>query len=201
MFDDKCLFVFLGCRKRSGKDTVADIVRDHYYLKRKNIPEVHTYKLSCIQYARQAMKDLVPEMIDGSGKDENLVNGRNYRETIIGMVDPFLKVDELCFSKNLLKHCDGILKEIRGYTDALQVFLVPDLRRKSEADFFKEQLGTKSIMVLVNRDTTIPDPSAYAEGSLDDYKWDLVINNNSCLENLHDSTYSLINMIDGRINS
>ena len=183
---DNCFFIFIGCRKRTGKDTVAKMLLEYG---RAN--GIDIFKESCISHARRTMIDLIPQLKNTDDKDKKTINGRSYREILIKLVDPILKIDELAFAKNLLKSIEEFHEE--NFRD-FQVFVVPDIRRKSEVDFFRNQLKDKSYFVCVDKNIQ-KDNNAYGEGFLDDYNWDMIINNNGTLEDLEKSVIPLINII------
>jgi len=191
MFDQQSFFIFLGCRKRCGKDTVANMLFDHY---RQKDELCSVKKVSCVQYVRNIVNDLLPELKDTDNKDKGTVNGRSYRETMVGLVDSLLKVDELCLSKNLIKECRNYVDRESSHCRDKYVFIVPDLRRSTEVEFFKSSLNNY-IFVNVDRKSVITEGS-YAEGSLDDYAWNYIIDNNKDLNHLEKEVNLLINIID-----
>jgi hypothetical protein len=132
--------------------------------------QVPCKKMSCIQQAREMMNILFPDL------HKDAVNKDKYRETIINIVDSCLKVDELCFAKDLFNR----------YILDTSTFIVPDLRRKCEMDYFKNKLPSNTKFILVEN-PRIEKVDSYGEGSIDDYNlWDYVVSNNGSLENLNE---------------
>ena len=165
-------FIFLGCRKRTGKDVVADRLIDN--LNSLGIP---TKKESCIGYARNFVNDLLPDFAVKDEKDNpyEYYNNRTERETIIGVVDSILKCDELAFLKQLVNRNNPIDET---------VYIIPDCRRMIEGKYAREHLEENSYFVNVERSNTKVDYRAYGEGDMDDFDCDYFIDNNGSLGEL-----------------
>jgi hypothetical protein len=162
------MFIAIGNRKRMGKDTFADMLSRHLYTKTK--------KMSCIQYARDMVSDLFPVLACAKDSDEK---EHQYRDLIISIVDSCLKVNEKCFAVDL--HNRYNLNKVSQN----KTFIVPDLRRRCEMDFFREHLPNESVFILVEN-PRVEKVDSYGEGSIDDhYLWDYVVENNGSLEDLN----------------
>lgn len=181
-------FIFIGCRKRQGKDVVADYLMNGLNLKHDYL----AFKGSCIEYGRNFVEDLLPSFSRHDAKDEGVeeYNNRTYRETVISVVDAVLKCDKLAFAKHLVENA----------TDKDEViYIIPDCRRLEEVEYFKSALGDKAFFVNVVRPGIEIDTNAYGEGSLDDYDWDHVVHNDGTLKELKSKTDDLINIIHERL--
>ena len=156
------MIIMIGARKRQGKDTFADMLKNHLLRPSK--------KMSCIQHARETMVKLFPILSMSKDTDDK----DKYRETIISIVDACLKTQELCFAIDLHNR----------YQLQSDIFIVPDLRRKCEMDFFKGYLKEEAIFILVDN-PRLEKVDSYGEGSIDDHElWDYVVENNGTLEDL-----------------
>lgn len=176
-------FIFIGCRKRVGKDVVADYISEELSIRGYN-----PIKESCVGYARKFVEELLPEFDRHSQKDEGIseYNNRNYRNTLISVIDPILKCDQLAFSRHF----------VNNYVDDKNiVYIIPDCRRLSEASFYRKELKDKSIFVNVTRPSQLIDYTAYGEGDIDSYDWDYTIINDDTLDSLKKKTDGLINII------
>lgn len=178
-------FVFLGCRKRMGKDVVADrligkLNYEYGYDARKE---------SCISYGRKFVNDLLPQFDIQDAKDKPFAhyNDKTYRETVIGVVDSILKCDQLAFSRHLASKND----------DA--IYIVPDCRRTIEGDYFRENLKENCMFIQVVRPDIEVDENAYGEGDMDNFGWDHIIDNNGTLDDLNTKSDKLVELIHSNI--
>lgn len=182
-------YIFLGCRKRQGKDVFAD-----YLFSGLSSFGYTTIKESCVGYARKFVEELLPEFNRHIEKDSNLpiYNNRSYRDTVISVIDSILKCDSLAFSKYLISSSSN---------DKKTIYIIPDCRRLSEVDYYKSVIGNRSMFINVIRPNIIIDNNAYGEGDLDNYRWDHVIMNDGTMLDLEKKANDIINIIDVRVKS
>jgi hypothetical protein len=170
------MICFIGARKRTGKDTFV--------------------KYSCIEEARHITDRLFPNFeTQGSKKDTPVeeYNNKTYRQTVIDIVDVCLKTDPYCFSKNLVRMH-------KAFPD--KFFIVSDLRRKEEMDFYKEELDHKDRLFFLIENPSVPKEESYGEGSIDDHElWDAVIYNDSTLSQLERIAKRIAEDIQHQINN
>jgi hypothetical protein len=180
MIDDN-FFIFIGCRKRTGKDTFSDLLIE-------TLKDSHdVWKESMIQHARDSVSELFP-LVSEYEKEAPIpeYNNASTRDLIISFVDAGRKYDGNCFNRSVLTR-----KRKKG------IVIIPDLRIDDEINFFNKHLKNK-IYVKVDR-KNIQHEKTYAEGSLDAYTgWDKVIDNDGTLDDLKFSAQIFANEITGR---
>jgi hypothetical protein len=167
--------ICVGCRKTVGKDTTADYTIPWLESKYTII------RTSFVGEARDYVSKVFPQFSDNAGnKDE-------YRDAMISVVKATLDIDELAFTKSLVRRVQESSEDT--------LFVVPDLRRNSEYSYCKDQLGDSMITIRVDRGEKV---DAFGEGDMDDDKfYDLIIDNNGTLEELEEKSKEVVNLING----
>ena len=164
------ILVAIGCRKRTGKDTFAELLIQEIKTINKTYDIHHS---SFIQSARDYVATLLPDLV--AHEDERK---EEYRAVIIDIVKPILEKDELAYTKHLVK----FVKESNA------IVVVSDLRRYSEFKYCKDELGDSMVTIKVERDL-INQETSFGEGDMDDREhYDaIVLNNGTVIDLLNDA--------------
>ena len=171
--------ISIGCRARVGKDTIANFIIPILEKNQKYV----IHRTSFVKKARDYVADMFPNLKDtDESKDE-------YREAMISVVKGTLAIDELAFTKDLVK-------QVKESPDN-NIFIVPDLRRFSEYKYCKDHLSDDMFTIRVDRGEKV---DMFGEGDMDDDKfYDLIIDNNGTLEELEEKSKDIVNTLIGEL--
>lgn len=195
------ILVGIGCRKRTGKDTLSDMLMNNIadYVSKENenleygedgLPTNEVFigynQISLIQPAREFVDNVFSSL---SREDKDSGEGLTYRQAVINIVDTTLKMDKDAFIKR-------VVEEVKSVGDDF-VIIASDFRRLEEYEYLKKELGDNFVTVRVDKGDKV---ESYGEGSIDDDKyWDMIIDNNKDLEHLQTSSEKLWELIKGKI--
>jgi len=157
--------IAISGKKRSGKDTVAAIIRRNF-----KGPSISYYFASALKHEVARACGVKTEFIDQFKDNFRLILqgwGTDYRRKLYG--DDFW-----------IKQVESAL---RAFEDGgnLQLVVIPDCRFKNEFDYLKKR---GAAIIRVRRQKACYADSHISETDLDDVKHDFVIDNNGTIEEL-----------------
>jgi len=169
----------LSGKARSGKGTVANIIKKYYREK-------------CIEMMfAKTIKQYAIDFMGWDGSDEN--KPRKFLQTI-GTDVIRDKLNNPNFHWNRVAEDIDILKH---YFDN---FVISDCRFPNEADLSKEKFGEKCVLLRLERDwtnLTKEQQNHKSETALDNYEnWDYVIKNNGSISELEEKITHILDSLD-----
>ena len=171
------LLILISGYVKSGKDTVANIIKDNYKNFSINWFALELKKEVSLKY------DIPFELtMSHSGKDSILSNGKTVRELLIQeskeqkMYDPYVYIKKLLH--NLDKDKD---------------YVIPDFRFPDEFHYINELKMYDIITIRINR-YSISSISSLSEYMLDDWNFDYVVENNASLYELSSKVLDIVRL-------
>ena len=158
---------------RSGKNTVANILKELYEANNKKVI-INSYT----KYLKEYIKDITGEYQDGDNKPREFL-----QQLGVEIIQ-----DKLGKIRLLI---DRQLDDIDIYSYFFDTIIIPDARFPKEIDILKERFNNVySIKVINNHDNNLNNKGKnhITENSLDDYSsnnFDYIINNNNNYEYLY----------------
>jgi len=204
--EENQILIGLGYKKRSGKDTVADIlVRDYGFVK-ISFAEPLKDLCSLLVQAHKIGEDRVEEVLEGwfskncSKEDEFRMLDKVKELFKEGITEDMFDVEDGKFRKLLQFVGTDVFRAVEDNFwvrlafsgDIPERMVISDVRFENELDAINEMDG---ISVLVHRDTGLMDTHA-SETALDGAVWTYYIDNNGTLEELEEKVHDLIEDIE-----
>jgi phosphomevalonate kinase len=172
--------ILISAKAQHGKDTFANMLKDRLEAKGNKIVIDHFAK-----YIKNLMKEYYHW--DGTTKNEEI------REKLQWLGTERIKEDlnYKCF------HAKRLAEDFQIVQDDFDYFLIPDTRFKDEIFIMKAMFPNQVITVRIQRDNftgglTEEQLKHKSEIDLDDFRFDLKIQNNGTLEDLKEKVEAII---------
>ena len=170
--------ICLSAKAQHGKDTTAIILKDIF--------EKKGYKVLITHFA-DLLKYICTQFFNWNGKKD--IEGRSLLQKIgtdvVGKKDSNFWVDFL-------------IKILKFFDNTWDVVLIPDCRFPQEVELLKQNFDTKIFRIIrpnFDNGLTIEQKNHISETALDNYKFDLIIENTGTTEDLKNKLLTLIGKI------
>lgn len=176
---DKINLIGLSGKKQSGKDTFCKFLRDSVEHSHRPAFVEHSHRLAFADFLKM-------EVADACGVTMEFI------EMNKGRFRPMLQWWGTDFRRNTQGNDYWIqqLEHAFHYVRNETLVIITDVRFPNEYDFVKSNGG---IMVRINKDVCNSYDSHPSETSLDNHKFDFVVDNNGTLQQLKQQADNLIN--------
>lgn len=161
--------IIIGGKSRSGKDTIASFIKNHY--------EKENKKVIILQYSHY-IKEYAKTISDWDGSE--LDKPRRLLQ-VLGTDIIRNNIDVDFFTKRTIE-------DIKVYSYFYDIIIISDARFKREIELVKNSFN-EVLVIGVKRtnyqsELTLEEKNHSTENDLDDYNFEVLIENNSTLENL-----------------
>lgn len=181
------IYIGISGKKGSGKDTLASFLAEEFKQTEPRVIQigfadfVREEAASFLAMSRYTTKLSASEYLEDINKPEN----KEYYRPLLQFIGDLRirESNELYWCRNLRDRIDYY----KGFSKDLTIAIVPDVRYPHMADWIKEQGG---FIIRINK-PNINKSEHHTENSMDDYKFDFVVTNDSSFDDLKLSAFYL----------